>query len=157
MAVTANSPIGVGDVVALKSGGPSMTVESFDPAPVPVAGQPQFITDRMIRCIWMTVAGGMDSRAFYSHTLVKQGGDGGASANAVDGRGERRLADGTIVRDDGTYTPQHDTDAAALARAKAGSRQTAEPVTDAQKAQAEADRKAEAERRAAAAKSASMV
>jgi uncharacterized protein YodC (DUF2158 family) len=67
--VDINSPVVVGDVVTLKSGGCPMTVQGFEKQPVPAGSG--FASDRMVRCVWIDRVGAAIERLFWPHVLAK--------------------------------------------------------------------------------------
>lgn len=70
MANSPNAPIGPGDVVILKCGGPSMAVEAMEVHAAENArlGKPAEAT--MARCLWHDSTGHIQNHLFSAHLLV---------------------------------------------------------------------------------------
>jgi uncharacterized protein YodC (DUF2158 family) len=64
-----NAPISAGDVVTLKSGGPTMTVEGIEKHPAN-AGIKGFKSDEQIRTLWFDATGAKQEALFWPHVLI---------------------------------------------------------------------------------------
>lgn len=64
-----NAPIAAGDVIVLKSGGPTMTVEGIEKHPADAAGR-GFPTEHQLRAVWFDTHAARQEALFWPHMVV---------------------------------------------------------------------------------------